>query len=119
MLSSWYSPIFSSIWKMRQSNRGSILLYVLFLSSFLILFFASFQSEVEKTLERAQDSESDAVQMSSIQDALVSLKNAPSAIRTVSADDRISLVSLDQTGNVFLGSLGGYDPKEYWITSTG
>lgn len=43
--------ISKKITKMQHDKKGSILLYVLFLSSFLILFFVSFQGELEKTLE--------------------------------------------------------------------
>lgn len=104
---------------MRQNKKGSILLYVLFLSSFLVLFFISFQGELEKILEWAKDSEASTEDISSIQDTLILLKNAPSTIQSISTNPNLSLISLFQSGTIFTESLSGNDSREYWITSTG
>ncbi|MDD5377491.1 MAG: hypothetical protein PHH16_05275 [Candidatus Gracilibacteria bacterium] len=104
---------------MQQNKKGSILLYVLLLSSFLILFFVSFQGELEKMLEGADASEQNIRDISSIQDTLALLKGAPSATKPVDSNDALSLVSVNQSGTVFTGSLGGSGSQEYWITSTG
>lgn len=102
------------------SKRGSILLYVLFLSSFLILFFVSFQGELERMFEWAKSSEASVEEISSIQDTLVLLKNAPSGTKTVDSNEHLSFQSLVQNGNVFSGTfLGNNDSEEYWLTSTG
>ncbi|HBB27019.1 TPA: hypothetical protein DCZ36_00795 [Candidatus Gracilibacteria bacterium] len=101
------------------SKKGSILLYVLFLSSFLVLFSVSFQGELEKMLEGAKNSEKSMEDISRVQDALILLKNAPTARVVIDTNKNLSLVSLYQSGTVFTESLGGDSPQEYWLTSTG
>ena len=104
---------------MQQNKKGSILLYTLFLSSFLILFFVSFQGELENMLEGAKNSEKHAEELSHTQDALILLKNTPSVLRSIETNEHLSFISLFQSGSIFTQSLGGSDPGEYWITSTG
>ncbi|NDK19358.1 hypothetical protein GW819_00795 [Candidatus Gracilibacteria bacterium] len=104
---------------MRQNKKGSILLYVLFLSSFLVLFFVSFQGELEKMLGRARDSEQSIRDQSDKQDTLTLLRNAPTSIKTIDSNSNLTFVSLHQNGTVFSGALGGSGSEEYWITSTG
>jgi|GEM_PF-6079568 len=52
-------------------KRGSILLYVLFLTSFLILFFAGFQKEIEKTLKKTIATENSVRDQSTLEDILI------------------------------------------------
>lgn len=104
---------------MQQNKKGSILLYVLFLSSFLVLFFVSFQGELEKMLDGAKNSEQSIRDVSGIRDTLALLRNTPSASKSIGSSSNLSLVSLLQSGTILTESLGGTEPREYWITSTG
>ncbi len=104
---------------MRQNKQGSILLYVLFLCSFLALFFVSFQWTLESMLEWAQDSEGVVQEASNIKDTLVLLNNKPYTRVVITANSNLSLVSSTKSGSVLTEELGGSEPKEYWVTSTG
>lgn len=100
------------------NNKGSILLYVLFLSSFLALFFVSFQWQLENMLEWAKDSEQGTQEISDTQDALTRLKNTPSSSATIGNNENLSLISTNQSGTIITESLNGEDSREYLITST-
>lgn len=91
---------------MHYNKKGSILLYVLFLSSFLVLFFVSFQGELEKMLDGAKNSEQSIRDVSGIRDTLALLRNTPSANSSIDSSESISLVSLNQSGTIFTESLG-------------
>lgn len=104
---------------MRTNNKGSILLYVLFLSAFLILFFASFQSEIESALLRTVDSHASTKERSAIEDALTLAKKNPSSTLSVEGSPNTSLVSLDYDSTAFSGNLAHSETREYWISSIG
>ncbi|MDD5197558.1 MAG: hypothetical protein PHN60_01720 [Candidatus Gracilibacteria bacterium] len=70
-------------------------------------------------LEGAKNSERSVQDISGIQDALILLKNTPTANTSIRSNANLSLISLSQIGAVFSESLGGGDPQEYQITSTG
>ena len=99
-----------------KNHRGSILLYVIFLSAFLILFFAQFQGEVEKTLNRADSFENTTKESSVMDDSLSALRGHPTAYRGVG--NSLDLVSMDYDGSSFSGSLGNTGTAEYWITNS-
>lgn len=103
---------------MIQKKKGSILLYVLFLTSFLILFFAGFQKEIEKTLQKTIATENSVRDQSTIEDALVWLKGHP-AVSAENLPSDISLTSVDYSLTSLLGSLGYNETREYWITAAG
>lgn len=102
---------------MHSNKKGSILLYVLFLTSFLVLFFLSFQWEIEKTLRKTGRSEDFVREGSAIADALASFRNNPVSSKDISSN--LSLISLDYNGKSFSWSLGLNKTDEYWITATG
>lgn len=104
---------------MRTNKKGSILLYVLFLSAFLILFFASFQGEIESALLSTIDSHALTKEQSAIEDALTLAKKNPSSTLSVEGSPNISLVSLDYDNTAFSGNLGHSETREYWVTNTG
>ncbi|MDD2891617.1 MAG: hypothetical protein PHQ95_01510 [Candidatus Gracilibacteria bacterium] len=104
---------------MQQNKKGSILLYVLFLSSFLILFFISFQGELENMMGGTKNSEENIRDISSIQDALILLKNTPTSVKTIESNKNLSFISLSQNNTLINESLNGDKSQEYWITSTG
>lgn len=104
---------------MQQNKKGSILLYVLFLSSFLVLFFVSFQWELENMMGWTKNSEENIRDISSIQDTLILLKNTPTSIKTIESNKNLSFLSLSQNNTLITESLGWDKSQEYWITSTG
>ena len=90
---------------MQANKKGYILLYVLFLSSFLILFFVSFRGEIEKTLSGVRDSQESVRDISEIQDTLIQLKNKPTTSVSTASNDDLVFDSLIQSGTVFSESL--------------
>ena len=101
---------------MPQNKKGSILIYTLFLTSFLVLFFISFQWEIEQKLEWAKGLEQSTRDISSRDDILVSLKTLPKSSTNTNTDESISLVSLSQSGNIWHENIDSNHSKEYWIT---
>lgn len=99
-------------------KRGSILLYVLFLTSFLILFFAGFQKEIEKTLQKTIATGNSVRDQSTIEDALVWLEGHP-AVSVENLPSDINLTSIDYSLTSLSGSLGFNEIREYWVTAAG
>ncbi|MDD2916746.1 MAG: hypothetical protein PHH70_02785 [Candidatus Gracilibacteria bacterium] len=104
---------------MPQNKQGSILIYTLFLSSFLILFFVSFQGEIEKSLINTQGHEQTVQDISHTRDALVLLGTQPEAIKDIDSANNTVLASLTQNENILTGFLESRGSQEYWITDTG
>ena len=100
-------------------KKGSILIYTLLLTSFLALFFVSFQWELEKLLETTKWREQSAKDISRLKDALVILKDSPTESTTLTSDEYFSLVSLDQNRTAFTRSVNDSHSDEYWITASG
>ncbi|MDP2103707.1 MAG: hypothetical protein Q8K26_02185, partial [Candidatus Gracilibacteria bacterium] len=101
-----------------QKRRASILLYVLFLTSFLILFFAGFQKEIEKTLEKTVTTENSVRDQSTLKDIFARLKNNPVSTPEGLPSD-VSLGAFDFNDTSFSGSLGLNEVREYWVTAAG
>jgi len=99
-------------------KRGSILLYVLFLTSFLILFFAGFQKEIEKTLKKTIATENSVRDQSTLEDILIWLKWHPVA-SVGNLPPGMTLTATDYNSTGFSWSLGLNEVREYWITAAG
>lgn len=99
------------------NQKGSILLYVIFLVSFLVLFFASFQGEVQKVLDGANSFEKGILEQSKLDDILASLRGKQ--VASVDITDTLKLVASDYSGTGFSLSLASDIPAEYRISATG
>jgi hypothetical protein len=100
-------------------KRASILIYVLFLTSFLWLFFVSFQAEVEKLLKTTQWEEKSIQDISRREDALNQVMQEPKENIILESLWGYSLVSLTQNENTFTKTIHTIESDEYWITASG
>lgn len=57
--------------------------------------------------------------ISSVQDALILLKNAPRELTIIDSNKNLALISTTQNGTIFTESLLQTGSQEYYITSTG
>lgn len=100
------------------SRKGSILLYVLFLTSFLIVFFTGFQREIVKTLQKTIVTESSVRDQSTLEDIFTLLKGHPNSAPE-GLPSNVSLTAFDFSDAGFSGSLGYDETREYWVTAAG
>jgi hypothetical protein len=70
-------------------------------------------------LEWTTNNEQNTKEISSIQDALVGLKNISSDNQVIRNNENLSFISTNQTGTILTSSIHWTYSQEYWITSTG
>lgn len=99
------------------NRKGSILLYVIFLSAFLILFFASFGRGFDRLLDRGRGMGQTTEEQSNLKNQIALLKQNP--VASYNFSDGRRLTSLDYDGSVFSGVLSDSETREYWVIGTG